>query len=108
MRAAAGALVLAAIASCTVERDDGLGAPCQADEDCPEGFFCGADDAELQEDGRICVPEADCDAGSFGSFCAGPGFYSCVDDQVTWTSCEPGQCEDDECAAEIRPPLPSP
>lgn len=108
MRATAGALLLAAIASsCTVERDDGLGTPCEADQDCPEGFFCGADDAEPQDDARICVPEAACDAGSFGSFCAGPGRYSCVDDQVTWTSCEPGECVDDECA-ERRPPLPSP
>lgn len=97
MKAVVALLVLALAGACGVERDDELGARCEGDDDCPQGFFCGADELAPADRSRICVPEADCDAARFGAACAGAGFYSCVDDQVSWTSCEPGSCEDGAC-----------
>lgn len=86
-----------AIASCSVERGDGLGTPCQEDSDCPDGYFCGADGEAPAADARICVPDATCDPDTFGVACAGAGVYSCVDDEVIWTSCESGDCRNGAC-----------
>ena len=97
MRNAVLALAWLALAACTVQRAHGLGTPCQTDEDCPRRFFCGADAAEEGDDARICVPEAECDPAVFDVACAGPGYYSCVDDQVHFTECESGACQDGAC-----------
>ncbi|OGQ18190.1 MAG: hypothetical protein A2138_15200 [Deltaproteobacteria bacterium RBG_16_71_12] len=90
-------LALALAGACGVDAGGAVGAPCEQDDDCEDGFFCGADDRASADRTRICVPEAECDPARFGAACAGEGLYSCVDDQVTWTSCEPGWCEDGSC-----------
>ncbi|MBI1946833.1 MAG: hypothetical protein HYS27_14145 [Deltaproteobacteria bacterium] len=84
--------------ACGVEQRAALGAPCEHDDDCERGFFCGADAAEPADRQRICVPEAECDAARFGAECAGEGYYSCVDGAVAYTPCPSGVCEDGRCA----------
>lgn len=91
------ALLVAMTAACALQRDPGLGTPCDEDEDCPNEFFCGGDEEEEGDRARVCVPEAECDPGIFDVACAGPGFYSCVDDQVRFTECDSGECQDGEC-----------
>lgn len=98
MRFAPSLLAVAALLSCAVERDDGLGTSCDEDSDCPDGYFCGGDRRGPPRDPLICVPEADCDPDAFGAACAGPGFYSCVDDQVHFTHCDSDEeCQDGQC-----------
>ena len=90
-------LATSVLASCSVERGEGVGSPCAEDGDCPDDFFCGADDAAPDDEARICVPDATCNPANFGAACAGAGRYTCVDDEVIWTSCEPGFCEEGAC-----------
>lgn len=99
-RAALQVAMLTLGAACSVERAPELGAPCEDDGDCAAGYFCGADPgAPDDEPVRMCVPEADCDAGRFEVHCAGRGYYACIDNQVTWTECASG-CDDGACLGE--------
>ncbi len=95
----ARAALLALVAACGVERGPELGAPCVVDTDCDPAYFCGADPADPNDDTRVCVPHADCDPARFEDQCAGRGYYTCLDGEVTWTPCD-DECDDGVCVNE--------